>query len=296
MPYTLERRAQRYNWIDGRFESVQDWIMAGEEALQGTLNLLMRRQKLRPDTLKSFGGYKDFVQSSVHPLVWEKSDIWESLSGKKIILDLMGPTGGGKDSILQMATYQRPELFKRIITHTTRKPRSGEIDGVNYHFVDKNQFAHLVGSRQLVEHVYQGDNGYGTSIEALEQALTKSDIVISRVEPVGYPNLYHFLKREHPDDVACISVFTVPEISLRQLYRWILAKRGAWETYTWRARKATLEVFAGGLSDFFIVNPVETVGPTQATQAFINVLEKIRETQGSPKANFDHQEIFTLAQ
>lgn len=295
MPHTLERRAQRYNWIDGRFESVQDWIMAGENTLQSTLNLLIRKKRLRPDTLAGFDGYRDFTQSTVHPLVWEKSGIWEKLQGKKLIIDLMGPTGGGKDSILQLAQLQRPELFQTIVTHTTRKPRLGEKNGINYHFVTDGQFNELVRSRQLVEHVYQGDNGYGTSIEALEQALTKSDIVISRVEPVGYPNLYHFLKREHPDDVACISVFTVPEISLRQLYRWILAKRGPWETYSWRARKATLEVFAGGFSDFFIVNPVETVGPTQATQAFIKILERVNEIQGLPEISFDREESLTLS-
>lgn len=285
MPQPLERRAHRYNWIDGRFESVHDWIMAGEEALQGIVDLLMRRQKLRPDTLKGFGGYKDFVRSSIHPLVWEKPDIWEKLSGKKIVLDLMGPTGGGKDTILHMAKYQQPELFERIVTHTTRKPRPGEIDGVNYHFVDKDKFAKLVRSRQLVEHVYQGDNGYGTSTDALEEALNHSNIIISRVEPVGYPNLYHFLAREHSRDVACISVFTIPEISLRKLYQWILAKRGAWETYTWRARKATLEVFAGGYCDLFIVNPVEQVGPTQATQAFLKVLETAQSLAGLQQEN-----------
>lgn len=294
MPQHLERRAQRYDWIGGRFDSVQDWLMAGEDTLKSTLNLLMLKRELRPDTLKGFGGYKDFVRSPVHPLVWEKSNIWENLSGKKIVLDLMGPTGGGKDSILQLAELQRPESFQTIVTHTTRKPRPGEKNGINYHFVTDDQFNELVRSRQLVEHVYQGDNGYGTSIEALEQALTKSDIVISRVEPVGYPNLYHFLKREHPDDVACISVFTVPEISLRQLYSWILAKRGAWETYSWRARKATLEVFTGGFSDLFIVNPVETVGPTQATQAFIKILERVNEIQGLPEISFDREESLTF--
>ena len=75
---------------------------------------------------------------------------------------LSSPSGAGKTTITKKISQKYPNI-KISISHTTRKPRPNEIDGVDYHFVSKEKFEKLIKEKNFYEHAKIFDNYYGTS-------------------------------------------------------------------------------------------------------------------------------------
>ncbi len=75
------------------------------------------------------------------------------MSDKKIgmLIVLSGPSGVGKDSVLKLILKGRSDL-KLSISYTTRLPRQGEINGVDYHFVSKEEFEKLINNGEMLEY------------------------------------------------------------------------------------------------------------------------------------------------
>ena len=71
---------------------------------------------------------------------------------KNMLLILSSPSGAGKTTITKKI-QQKYQSFKISVSHTTRKPRSNEVNGVDYHFISKNHFKELVDSSTLKEEV-----------------------------------------------------------------------------------------------------------------------------------------------
>lgn len=125
-----------------------------------------------------------------------------------------GPSGVGKSSILKRVLEADPRV-RFSVSHTTRPPRAGERENVDYHFVGVPEFQKLVREGAFLEHaVYQG-NYYGTSREAVEQPTRAGHDLILEVEIQGAEQLQTVL----PDAVR---VFIEPpspealEVRLRQ--------------------------------------------------------------------------------
>ena len=74
---------------------------------------------------------------------------------------LSGPSGVGKDAVVAAVRERHPDVWVSVSV-TTRKPRPGETDGVEYHFVDRAEFARLVETGELLEHAEYAGNLYGT--------------------------------------------------------------------------------------------------------------------------------------
>lgn len=97
---------------------------------------------------------------------------------------LSAPSGCGKGTVLN-------ELFKRTdnvfysVSATTRSPREGEVDGVNYYFVTKEHFLELVKSDGMLEYATFVDNHYGTPKAPIEQKLAEGKDVILEIETAG---------------------------------------------------------------------------------------------------------------
>ena len=83
------------------------------------------------------------------------------------IIALIGEAGSGKDYIMKKVLAAAPERFNEIISCTTRPPREGEVDGVNYFFIDPEEFAYKVLNYEMIEATSFNDWFYGTSYEAL---------------------------------------------------------------------------------------------------------------------------------
>ena len=83
------------------------------------------------------------------------------------ILAIIGESGSGKDSILKLFDDNPHLNINRIISSTTRPPREGEINGVNYHFLKHDDFISLIEEEKIVEMSVFKDWCYGTSFEDL---------------------------------------------------------------------------------------------------------------------------------
>ncbi|HSA82743.1 MAG TPA: guanylate kinase, partial [Geminicoccaceae bacterium] len=77
-----------------------------------------------------------------------------------VMLVLSSPSGAGKTSIARHLLELEPEL-QLSVSVTTRPRRSSEIDGVDYHFIDRAAYAGMVGRGDLLEHAEVYDHGYG---------------------------------------------------------------------------------------------------------------------------------------
>ncbi len=88
---------------------------------------------------------------------------------------LSAPSGAGKSSLISALLSQTdPERSMQVsVSHTTRAPRPGEIDGVHYHFVSVAQFEQLIAEQAFYEYAKVFDNYYGTSEAAIDAQLEK---------------------------------------------------------------------------------------------------------------------------
>jgi guanylate kinase len=86
-----------------------------------------------------------------------------------LLLVLSSPSGAGKTTLTRMLLQQCPEL-RFSVSHTTRTPRSGEVDGADYHFVDRVQFQDLVARGAFLEWAEVHGNLYGTSSAEIDRA------------------------------------------------------------------------------------------------------------------------------
>ena len=83
------------------------------------------------------------------------------MQGEKYLFVVSGPSGTGKDTIVARLLADHPEI-QHTISATTRAPREGEQDGVNYYFVSKEDFERKLQNDEIVEHTCYCGNYYGT--------------------------------------------------------------------------------------------------------------------------------------
>ncbi|OKL58741.1 Guanylate kinase [Talaromyces atroroseus] len=103
--------------------------------------------------------------------------------GRLIVIS--GPSGVGKGTLIQKLFDDHPNTFAFTVSHTTRAPRAGEVDGVNYFFVDHETFANLVAEGGFVEHATFSGNRYGTSKKTIADQTAKGLVVVLDIEMYG---------------------------------------------------------------------------------------------------------------
>lgn len=84
------------------------------------------------------------------------------------ILAIVGKSGSGKDSILKYLRQYSGDKFNYIVSSTTRPPREGEVEGVNYHYLEHDDFLKLIEYDKIVEMSVFRDWCYGTTLDALD--------------------------------------------------------------------------------------------------------------------------------
>ena len=97
---------------------------------------------------------------------------------------IAAPSGTGKTTLCRRILEEDPVL-EVSVSHTTRKPRAGEVDGVDYHFVDTPEFRRLNDENAFLEHASYNGNNYGTSWRAIEAPLEAGRDVVLEIEVQG---------------------------------------------------------------------------------------------------------------
>ncbi len=116
---------------------------------------------------------------------------------------LSSPSGAGKTTITKKISQKYPNI-KISISHTTRKPRPNEIDGVDYHFVSKDKFEKLIKENNFYEHAKIFDNYYGTSKNSVNKLHQENYDVVFDIDWQGTKQLSQY------KELNLIKIFILP--------------------------------------------------------------------------------------
>ena len=97
---------------------------------------------------------------------------------------LSGPSGVGKGSVIAVVRRRHPSVWLSVSV-TTRAPRPGEVDGVQYHFLDQAEFDAQVGAGELLEHASYAGSSYGTPRRPVQQRLADGVPALLEIELQG---------------------------------------------------------------------------------------------------------------
>ena len=95
---------------------------------------------------------------------------------KNIMIILSSPSGVGKTTLTKKI-QQKNQSFKISVSHTTRTPRSNEVDGVDYYFISKSKFEELIKKKKFYEYAKIFDNYYGTLKKNVDDTIKENDII-----------------------------------------------------------------------------------------------------------------------
>ncbi len=120
---------------------------------------------------------------------------------KGLLIVVSGPAGSGKGSVLGKV-FERSGDFVYSVSATTRQPRPGEVDGVQYHFKTKEEFEQLIREDAVVEHTFYCGNYYGTLRPVIEKDLNEGKNVVLEIEVDGAMQI----KSKFPEAVLVLVV------------------------------------------------------------------------------------------
>ena len=109
------------------------------------------------------------------------SIIGEVKKGKLVIIS--GPSGSGKTSICKILT-ENPKI-KQSVSYTTRKPRNGERNGIEYCFIEKSEFEKLIKGNKFLEYAEYCGYLYGTPVSTIKKAIDNEEILILAIDVKG---------------------------------------------------------------------------------------------------------------
>lgn len=169
-----------------------------------------------------------------------------ALKDKGMLVVLSGPSGSGKDTVLEKLK-QTDFVFDKTVSATTRQIRDNEKDGVDYYFIDKNTFEKRIEEGYFLEYTLYSDNYYGTPKSEVEKHLDKGGCILLKIEVEGAGNV----KKAIPE---ALSIFIIPP-SMEELER-RLRGRGTEteETFQKRFETAKQELSRACEYDYVVIN------------------------------------------
>ncbi len=162
------------------------------------------------------------------------------------LIVISGPSGVGKSTVISELLGLRKDIFFSV-SFTTRAPRTGEENGVNYNFVERAQFQRMIESNELLEYAEYVGNYYGTSLKVIREKLDAGVDVLLDIEVQGAAKV----KARCPD---AISIFIIPP-SFEELSRRLHRRHtDGEEQIAGRLKKAKEEYNEIEHYDFLVVN------------------------------------------
>lgn len=162
------------------------------------------------------------------------------------LIVLSGPSGVGKSTVIAELLGQRDSIYFSV-SYTTRRPRVGEQDGVNYNFVTREEFERMIADQELLEYAEYVNHYYGTSLKLIREKLDAGIDVLLDIEVQGAAKV----KKRCPE---AIFIFIIPpsfeELS-RRLHR---RNTDSEDVITGRLEKARTEFREIPGYDYLVIN------------------------------------------
>lgn len=182
---------------------------------------------------------------------------------KGLLIVFSGPSGVGKGTILKEVMKDESLKLTYSVSMTTRKPRDGEVDGINYFFVSKEGFEKAIDNHELLEYATYVDNYYGTPKNFVEKKREEGMNVVLEIDLQGAKQV---MARAHD----ALSIFIEPP-SMEELERRIRGRQSETEeTIKKRIEVARNEMAGRELYDYVVCND-------ELTKAIEDVKEIIRK-------------------
>lgn len=166
---------------------------------------------------------------------------------KGAILIISGPSGCGKSTLLK-EVYKNISDYHFSISTTTREPRIGEVNGVDYFFVSKEEFEEDIKKGNFLEYAKVHDNYYGTSLKPIIKALNEGKLVIFDIDVQGH----HLVRKKMNDSVTSVFI-TTPSLKVLE-ERLNNRNSDSLEVIEKRIKNAKKEIEFFDEYDYFIVN------------------------------------------
>ncbi|MBU0645765.1 MAG: guanylate kinase [Alphaproteobacteria bacterium] len=198
-----------------------------------------------------------------------------------LLIILSSPSGAGK-STLARALMEWDNSLRFSISATTRAPRPGEVDGVDYHFVNEATFKDMVNDGEMLEHAHVFGNFYGSPSAPVRTAIETGRDVLFDVDWQGAQQIANSVLRDH-----VLSIFVLPP-SIRELRR-RLETRGqdSDEVIAKRMEKSWDEISHWDGYDYVLVN--DDLATSFERLKTIITAERLRRAQQPGLMNFVRQ-------
>ena len=164
-----------------------------------------------------------------------------------LMLVLSSPSGAGQTTLARRLLDAEPGVAMSV-SCTTRKQRNGEVEGRDYHFIDRETFAGMRDRGEFLEWAVVFDNYYGTPRKPVEELLTAGRDVLFDVDWQGAQSL----RDDSPDDV--VTVFILPPSGRALEQRLTERAQDAPEVVAARMRGASNEIQHWGEYDYVVIN------------------------------------------
>jgi guanylate kinase len=191
----------------------------------------------------------------------------QGVAGQLVVVT--GPSGVGKGAVVQRVLAAIDDA-RRSVSVTTREPRPGEVDGVDYHFVDPARFEQMVNEGALLEWAEYAGNLYGTPADPVDDAVDDGAVVILEIEVKGALQV-----RQNREDA--LLVFLQPP-SMEELERRLRGRGTESELDVRRRLKvARIEMKSAGTFDALLVND----DLDECTDQLVRIIRRARSATGS---------------
>lgn len=162
-----------------------------------------------------------------------------------LVLVITGPSGAGKTTLLK---FLPSDEFYFSVSHTTRSPREGEIDGKDYYFISKEEFLKMIKNDEFLEWVEIFDTYYGTAKSEIEKAFSQNKHLVLDIEVIGATHMKSYFGN------SAVFIFILPP-SIEELKK-RLEKRGTEneDKLKERIQRAKEEIKFASWFDYVVIN------------------------------------------
>lgn len=193
------------------------------------------------------------------------------MARRGLLIILSSPSGAGKSTLAKRLMDWDPTLSFSV-SATTRAPRSGEVDGKDYHFVSESDFRKIVDARGMLEHARVFENYYGSPKAPVQAAIEAGRDVLFDIDWQGAQQISNSDLQD-----AVLSIFILPP-SITELHRRLVSRgQDDTETIAKRMRKSWDEISHWDGYDYVLVN--DDLDTTEAQLKTIISAERLRRAQ-----------------